>query len=343
MNGLGVDKEVRSLLTIKMRWAAPHSYVRPSFLEHPYRTDGGILEAIEWLQSSALDWGPVNVRDEGYTWEMERLHNVGESALSYFGEFRTVFRTQSLCMMQAEEAETSSYDGYGRIPTRIHRAVTSNVWRIHTTSLYDMSSPPSIDELKGAGIYVSAPLQDRHVVAIAALVCCFRAVNGFCRILDYWRGMFKQWLPRGESLHFDGNYADPEWEDLLMKLREDPANLLWETERRRDAFIWIDRAEAWLAYAEQLENVSKRIEVAKKSAAKTVLESVRKRRSEAAKKSLGTKKQVKEARMADAEKVWRSLQPGQRGSGGVGIVAKRLGVSVKTASRYLKELGYRRK
>jgi hypothetical protein len=320
--------------------------MRPSFLEHPRSADGGILAAIEWLQSSALDWGPVNHRDEGYTWEMDHLRRVTESALTYFDEFRTVFLSPPLCLLEAEGVEVSQYDGYGRIPARIHKDVFGSVWRLHTTSLYDLASPPGIAGLKAVGISLSAPLRDRHLAVTAALACCSRCINELCGILGYWRDMFKQWLPRGRTLHFDGNYGDPEWDDLLLKLREDPANLLWETERRRDAFAWIERAEAWLAHADQIEIMSERIERIERSARavkQSVLDGARKKRSEAAKKGLPSRRRAMELQEARIKAAWLALQPSQREYGGVGIVARRLGLTSKTVSGYLKKLGYRKK
>lgn len=340
-------REASGLKTIHMRWSVPYSFMRPSFLENPYSIGGGILYAVEWLQASALDWSPVNFRDEGYTWEMNHLHSVAESALSCFEEFRTVFTTEPLPLVQAGCIDMPRYDAYGRIPARIHKSVSLTVWRMCTTSLYSLSYPPDVDGWKGAGAFISDPLRDKHMAAIAALACCKNSIDGLVGILEFWRGLFKHWLPRGVSLHFDGNHGDPEWDDALIKLREDPSNLLAETERRRDAFAWIERAEAWLAHGDQIEGISKKIETARQSAneareqaMKEAGESARKRRSEAAKKSVRNKTQAKESRKAMVKKAWLSLQPTQQGRGGVGIVAKRVSLSDKTVRRYLKELGY---
>jgi hypothetical protein len=340
VNGASVEKEVKKLQTIKARWCAPHSYMRPSFLEQPRGEGRGIVSAVEWLQSSALDWGAVNIRDEGYTEEMAHLHAVAEQAVACFEEFRTVFSTAPLPILQALSLDEGYYDGFGRIPARIHKAVFHATWHAHTSSLYEIGAPPDVNGLKGAGVYIGRPLRDRHLAAIGALACCFRSINELCGILDDWRGLFRNRRGRRAPLHFDGNYGEPEWDDVLMAVRAERANLLHETNKRRDAFEWIARGEAWLAHGDLIERTHERIESAVQRAGKKAREQATEQRRQAAKSSQGHRKRAKEQRKSEIDAAWQLLPPSQQAPGGVAIVAKKVGASKRTVKRFLNELGY---
>ena len=288
-----------------MRWAAPHSYMSPSILEQPCGDGRGILDAIEWLQYSALDWPSLNHRDEGYTLEMRKLHDVAEECLSCFEEFRTVFRSEPLAHLLLTETDTRWHDPHGRIPARIHEYVFSQSWRMRTTTLYDMTAPPSINALKRAGVFVSLPLRDYHLAAIAALACCVNCINDLSRILDFWRSWLRN-RPHGSTpLHFDRPDRIGAWEDALLRLREYPENLLPETELRRNAFAWIERAEAWLAHGEQLETMREKVEDAAQRAATEAQQIEKKKRSAKAKPG-STAAAIK--RTAAGEKTARKIQ-----------------------------------
>jgi hypothetical protein len=334
--------------------------MRPSVLEEPFGTGRGILDAIDWLQSSALSYPSVNFRDEGYTWKLQELNNIAEDAVSRFEEFRTVFgrdreiTEHALSAVGELHAESSTKPGVhwryvlGRIPAMIHREVQGLRFRMQSTSLYDLSDPPNILALEGAGIQVFPPLREWHLATVAALACAVRAIDHLSRIIEFWRGSFRNRRRGSAPLHFDGNYGDGEWEDALLKLREDASNLLHETEKRRDAFAWIERANGWLEHASYIKAMQGKAEdtaqrAAKDAAARATSEAQqqeRKKRSAAARGSLQSRIDKKKKTSARIDAAWKALQSSQRGKGGVAIVAKKVSVSPKQARRYLRELGH---
>lgn len=297
---------------VKDRWSVPFSFMRPSILEYPYRLGGGILEAISWLQLSALTSPGFNANDEEYDFRLGELHDAVEAALMRFDEFRSVYRSQPLTGLADEDVRPDNYDPFGRIPASIHKDVTTICRRVYATSRYDQTGSPSVPELKNAAAFSCHPLRDVHWASIGSMVCGFRAINTLTRILDSRTRKDAQ------------NYADI------------------EIESRWHAYLWIERAGLWIAHANQIERFATVVKTAKEQAAQggfaRAEQEAREARSNAAKSSQRSRRLEKAKRKTEIKKAWDSLPPIQRGRDGVSIVAKRLEISERTVRRYLKEM-----
>lgn len=172
-----VETECRSLQTIRARWQ-PVSWPLD-------RIDGenDIIQYLYSLWDLTLYETPIKQAKNGQTIEqlIEDLEDFYRTALQAWDGFRTVFECKD------SQRHFSRWPD-GTYPARVRRAARWDFWEMVTTTRFNVRDIKTAGELIAVHFDPLSPLEKRHSVSLAIMVCIKDAIEALEQIEDAVNG-----------------------------------------------------------------------------------------------------------------------------------------------------------
>jgi uncharacterized protein YeaO (DUF488 family) len=281
-----LENECRSLQTIRARWQS---------VGWPLdRIDGenGIIECLYTLRNFTLYEALTTKAENGQTVEqlIEDLEDFYRTALQAWDEFRTVFEHE-----QTQRHLSRWPDG--TYPASIRQAARYHFWELVTTTRFNVRDIKTAAELIAVDFEPLPPLEKKHIVSLAMMVCVQDAIEAL------------------EQIEATGNSEN------------DQANLneAWEAQ---------EHAAFWLTHFETLNVASRELNHAVK---KAWTESERRFKAEKSKQARQAAKQLRTPLTPPMVASYIKAHPDKQQKALVLELAEIHKVSVRTVSTRLKE------